>query len=63
MRGSVVAGAIGGFVAFALLAVFAGVVLSRFMPAVMKRMMAGGCSEEMRACMDRCGCGEAGRKG
>jgi hypothetical protein len=60
MRRSVVAGAMGGVFAFAVLAVVAAVLMRRLMPAMMprmmKRMMAdGGCSDEMRACMEKCG--------
>jgi hypothetical protein len=62
MRRSVAAGAVGGFVAFAMLAILAALLMRRFMPAMMprmmKRMMADGGSEEMRACMEKCGCGK-----
>ena len=57
MRRSFVAGAMGGVVAVALLAVLGAALMRRFMPRMMARMMAGGaCSDEMRACMEHCGC-------
>jgi hypothetical protein len=58
-----VAGALGGVVAFGLLAIVAAALLPRLMPKVMPRMMermmaGGGCSDRMRECMEKCGCGE-----
>lgn len=50
MRRSMLAGALGGIAAVAVMAVLAA--------ALMRRMMACGCcSEKMGACMERCGCG------
>ncbi len=69
MRRSFVAGAMGGFVAFGVLAVLAAVMMRRLMPAMMPRMMermmseGGCCSDEMRPCMERCGCGRSGEPG
>ncbi len=63
MRRSFVAGVLGGFIAVGVLTVLAAVLVRRFMPAMMPRMMkrmmgeGGCCSEEMRACMERCRCG------
>jgi hypothetical protein len=59
---SVAAGAIGGVIAIMALAAIAALLLRclgpRLMPRMMERMMSGGCcSEEMRACMEKCGCG------
>jgi hypothetical protein len=58
---SVVAGAVGGVVAVVALAAIAALLLRRVGPRLMRRMMermsGGCCSEEMRACMDKCGCG------
>ena len=64
MRRSVLAGATGGFVAFVLMAFLAAMLMRRAMPAMMprmmKKMMEGGCcSDEMRACMEKCGGGRA----
>ena len=64
MKRSVAAGAIGGIVAVAVAAILAAVLLRRIgprlMPRMMKRMMSeGGCSEQMRACMEKCGCGRS----
>ena len=60
---SFVAGAFGGVIAVAVLAVLAGVLMRRLgprmMPRMMERMMARCGSEEMRACMEKCGCGKA----
>jgi hypothetical protein len=58
----VVAGAIGGLIAVVALAAIAALLLRflgpRLMPRMMESMMSGdGCPEEMRACMERCGCG------
>lgn len=62
-RSPMVAGAIGGAIAVAVLAVLGMLLIRRLgpkmMPRMMKRMMRDGeCSEEMRACMERCGCGD-----
>jgi hypothetical protein len=62
IKRSVLAGAIGGIVAVAVVAILAAILFRRIgpslMPRMMKRMMSeGGCSEEMRACMEKCGCG------
>lgn len=57
---SVVAGAVGGVVAVVALAAIAALLLRRMGPRLMPRMMermSGCCSEEMRACLDKCGCG------
>jgi hypothetical protein len=59
---SVAAGAIGGVVAIVALAAIAALLLRflgpRLMPRMMERMMSGECCpEEMRACMEKCGCG------
>lgn len=61
---SVVAGAVGGVVAVVALAAIAAIAAlllrrmgPRLMPRLMPRMSGGCCSEEMRACMDKCGCG------
>ena len=65
--GSFVAGAIGGAMAVVVMAVLAAVLMRRLgpriMPRMMKRMMSGCGSEEMRACMEACGCGKASRNG
>ena len=58
----VVAGAIGGLIAVVALAAIAALLLRflgpRLMHGCMERMMSGdGCPEEMRACMEKCGCG------
>lgn len=62
MKRSVAAGAIGGIVAVAVIAILGAFLLRRvgprLMPRMMERMMSEGCcSEEMRACMEKCGCG------
>ena len=54
MKRSVVAGAIGGIVAVAVIAILGALLLRRVGPRMMSE---GGCSEEMRACMEKCGCG------
>jgi hypothetical protein len=59
---SVAAGAIGGVIAIMALAAIAALLLRclgpRLMHGCMERMMSGdGCPEEMRACMEKCGCG------
>ena len=59
---SFVAGAAGGAVAVLAMAVLAAVLMRRLgprmMPRMMERMMRDGeCSPEMRACMEKCGCG------
>ena len=54
MKRSVVAGAIGGIVAVAVIAILGALLLRRGGPRMMSE---GGCSEEMRACMEKCGCG------
>jgi hypothetical protein len=56
------AGAMGGIIAVAALAILAALGLRRFGPALMPRMMErmmrdGECSPEMQACMEKCGCG------
>ncbi len=63
-----IAGGIAGAVAAASLAVLSAALLmrlaSRHFPAMMARMMSGegGCSQQMRACMERCGCGPGGKE-
>jgi len=64
VKRSVAAGAIGGIVAVAVIAILGTLLLRRvgprMMPRMMERMMSeGGCSEEMRACMEKCGCGRS----
>jgi hypothetical protein len=54
MKRSVVAGAIGGIVAVAVIAILGALLLRRVGPRMMSE---GGCSEAMRACMEKCGCG------
>ena len=56
MKRSVVAGAIGGIVAVAVIAILGALLLRRVGPRMMSE---GGCSEEMRACMEKCGCGKS----
>jgi hypothetical protein len=65
---SVVAGAIGGALALVVLAAVAALLMRRvgprMMPLMMERMMKGGArSEEMAACMERCGCGRPASDG
>ncbi len=60
--GATVAGGIAGAVAAVSLAVLSAALVarlaSRHFPAMMARMMGeGGCSAQMCACMERCGCG------
>ena len=60
--GAMCAGAFGGIVGVAVAAVVAAVVMRRLGPRLMRRMMMrmmrdGECSPEMRACMEKCGCG------
>jgi len=66
IKRSVLAGAIGGIMAVAVVAILAAVLFRRVGPCLMPRMMRGmmermmadgSCSEEMRACMEKCGCG------
>jgi hypothetical protein len=57
---SVIAGAVGGAIAVVALAAIAACLVRRAGPRMMERMMSGGCcSDEMRACMAKCGCGPA----
>ncbi len=54
------AGAFGGAFAVAVLVAVAAVLLPRVGPRLKSRMMSSGCcSDEMRPCMDKCGCGPA----
>jgi hypothetical protein len=67
-RRSFVAGAAGGVIAVVALTAIAALLLRRFgprlMPAMMERMMTDGrCSEQMRACMERCGCAQPASSG
>ncbi len=63
-----IAGGIAGAVTAASLAVLSAALLmrlaSRHLPSMMERMMSGegGCSEQMRACMERCGCRPGGKE-
>ncbi len=62
VKRSLLAGALGGFVAVATATIVASVAFRRLgprmMPRMMERMMRDGeCSPEMRACMEKCGCG------
>ena len=54
---SVAAGAIGGVVAIFALAAIAALLLRFLGPRLMPRMMER-CPEEMRACLEKCGCGQ-----
>jgi hypothetical protein len=57
---SFAAGFAGGAFAVVVIVAAAVVVARRAGPHFMARMMRGCCdSEEMRACMDKCGCGKA----
>ena len=57
---SMLAGFVGGILAVGLLAAVAVRLMPHLMPNLMERMMASGeCSERMRECMERCGCGPA----
>ncbi len=61
---SFVAGLAGGVVAVGVVAVLAAWLMPKIMPRVMPRMMArmmegGEMPEAMRACMERCGCGDS----
>jgi hypothetical protein len=54
IKGSLVAAILGGMLAVGLVAALA----IWLMPKIMPRMMASGdCSERMRECMEKCGCG------
>ena len=56
-----VAGAAAAVTVALLLVVLARRLAPKLMPTMMRRMMAeGGCSEQMRACMERCGCLRSG---
>jgi hypothetical protein len=66
MRRSMTAGVIGGAIAVTVLAVLGMLLMRRMAPSMMRGMMSrmmadGDMPEEMRACMERCGCGEAER--
>jgi hypothetical protein len=60
---SFVAGAFGGVVAVVAMAVLAAMLMRRLgpriVPRMMERMRACCDSEEMRACMEKCGCAKA----
>jgi hypothetical protein len=57
---SVLAGFLGGVLAVGFLAAIAVRFMPQLMPKMMERMMASGeCSERMRECMEKCGCGPA----
>ena len=63
VRAAVAGGMAGAIAALAMMALSIAVVVrlaSRHLPAMMARMMReGGCSEQMRACMEMCGVGGA----
>ena len=53
-RRAMVAGVLGGIVAVVVLGALAALACRRFGPRMMR---ACGCSAEMKACMEKCGCG------